>query len=294
MWELGRMTMDTGTVLADAPRAPAFIVTIYGDVVEPRGGMLWMGTLIDCCAAHGLSESLVRTAMSRLVAAGRLEGVRVGRKSYYRLSEAARDEFHAAAKLLFRPTPATKGWLICLSETSFDQELADGWVRFSPTVALAPDRPDVTRMDGVLMAARHLGGYGDLRALAWDKWGLEAVAAAYDRFQDRHGWLMSRLAGETPFPSKDALDLRLRLVHDYRLAALNDPRLPEDACPPDWPADRARQLFVRAYVGLSAPADRYVGEVFLSNDGALPTQSAGSERRLIQLNQEIAAWAENG
>ena len=56
---------------ANAPRAPAFLVTLYGDVVEPRGGTLWMGSLIECCAMHGLSESLVRTAVSRLVGAGR-------------------------------------------------------------------------------------------------------------------------------------------------------------------------------------------------------------------------------
>jgi len=36
-----------GTRLALAldgpPNAAAFIVTIYGDVVDPRGGVLWMG-----------------------------------------------------------------------------------------------------------------------------------------------------------------------------------------------------------------------------------------------------------
>ena len=50
---------------ATAPRAASFIVTIYGDVVEPRGGTLAMATLIDSCARHGISESLVRTAVSR-------------------------------------------------------------------------------------------------------------------------------------------------------------------------------------------------------------------------------------
>ena len=34
--------------LAEAPpRASAFIVTPYGVVVGPRGGRLWMGTLVD-------------------------------------------------------------------------------------------------------------------------------------------------------------------------------------------------------------------------------------------------------
>lgn len=53
-------------------RSAPFIVTIYGDVVVPRGGVLWTGTLIDICARVGINESLVRTAVSRLVAAGSL------------------------------------------------------------------------------------------------------------------------------------------------------------------------------------------------------------------------------
>ena len=37
-----------------------------------------MGTLIDICGAVGLSETLVRTAVSRLVAAGRLAEFQAG------------------------------------------------------------------------------------------------------------------------------------------------------------------------------------------------------------------------
>ena len=97
-------------------RAASFIVTLYGDVVEPRGGLLWMGTLVEVCALVGISETRVRTAVSRLVAAGRLEGTREGRRSYYRLTEAARREFAAAAALVFAPPPRPAGWLIAEGE----------------------------------------------------------------------------------------------------------------------------------------------------------------------------------
>ena len=65
----------------------------------PRGGVLWTGTLIELCGSAGINESLVRTAVSRLVAAERLAGERIGRRSYYRLAEAARAEFQQAADL---------------------------------------------------------------------------------------------------------------------------------------------------------------------------------------------------
>ena len=96
-------------------RAAGFIVTLYGDVVEPRGGLLWMGTLVEVCGLVGISETRVRTAVSRLVAAGRLEGMRAGRLSYYRLTEAARREFAEAAALVFDPPPRPARWLIAES-----------------------------------------------------------------------------------------------------------------------------------------------------------------------------------
>ncbi|SDI00237.1 PaaX family transcriptional regulator C-terminal domain-containing protein [Alloyangia pacifica] len=285
----GQFSADWEPALTEAPRAPAFIVTLYGDVVEPRGGMLWMGTLIECCAVHGLNESLVRTAVSRLVGAGRLEGVRIGRRSYYRLSDAARDEFRDAARLLFSPVPAPDDWLLCLSDGLREADLPGAWARLSPNVAIAPNREDVAPLDGILMRAKHLDGHGDLRSLSRERWALDDVATAYESFVKRHSGLLERIDGGAHLSAAESLALRLRLVHDYRHAALIDPRLPRAAWPQDWPAERARKLFVAAYVGLSDRADAYVGAEFVNNDGMLMARNEETDRRLFQLKREAAA-----
>ncbi|MFD2816395.1 hypothetical protein ACFSYD_21480 [Paracoccus aerius] len=94
--------------------AGSFIVTVYGDVVVPRGEVLWIGSLIEICSRIGISENLVRTAVSRLVSADRLQGTRVGRRSFYRLAPAARAEFAQAARMLYaRPQPSGD-WLVML------------------------------------------------------------------------------------------------------------------------------------------------------------------------------------
>jgi phenylacetic acid degradation operon negative regulatory protein len=100
--------------LADRLRlnAAAFIVTIYGDVVVPRGGVVWTGTLIELCAEVGISETLVRTAVSRLVAAEQLAGERIGRRSFYRLRTSAVQTFMQAADLLYGPDRPAQGWQI--------------------------------------------------------------------------------------------------------------------------------------------------------------------------------------
>lgn len=57
----GSITLEVGAIdeLAFiqqnfAVSAPAMIVTIYGDIVVPRGGVLRMGTLIEICATFGI------------------------------------------------------------------------------------------------------------------------------------------------------------------------------------------------------------------------------------------------
>ncbi|MBF9035686.1 ArsR family transcriptional regulator [Rhodobacterales bacterium HKCCE2091] len=268
--------------LAEPPRAPAFIVTIYGDVVEPRGGMLWMGTLIECCARHGLSETLVRTAVSRLVGAGRLEGVRIGRRSHYRLSDAAQAEFGEASRILFAPPPAPVDWLIHMG----DEPLSGDWVRVASGVALAPNRVDLRRPAGLVLRAEPEAGLG-LGALAAQRWPLAEVAAAYRAFLDAFAPVEAALADAAVGPDL-ALALRLRLVHDYRLAALADPRLPASALPPDWPAAPARRLFLGCYLSLSGPADRHVASQFRSPEGLLPGATDATRRRLALLETEVA------
>ncbi len=247
------------------PRATSFIVTIYGDVVEPRGNVLWMGTLIECCGRCGISESLVRTAVSRLVAAGRLEGERIGRRSYYRLSPAAQEEFREAGRVLFSPPELPREWVIVLGA----DEVSTGWAPLGPDAMIAPRRPGRPLPRGAVLRARHLPGIGDLTAFAARHWPMAEVAARYGAFLDRFAALEAD-AGEVVLEDADALTLRLRLVDEYRQAALADPRLPLEATPADWPAAAARDVFRRIYLMLSPGADRRIGSSFADSAGLLP------------------------
>ncbi|WP_210245252.1 PaaX family transcriptional regulator C-terminal domain-containing protein [Martelella alba] len=266
------------------PRATAFIVTLYGDVAVPRGGRLWMGTLIETCADHGISESLVRTAVSRLVESGRLEGERQGRKSYYRLAAAARQEFLHAAAILYDPAPAPDGFLVALGFG--DAPLSDDWVGIGADVALAPNRSDIERPQGAILAAEALAGGEALVAAARRYWPLDEVSERYTNFVDRFAPVAAALADGFRPAGPVALALRLRLVHLYRFAALLDPRLPANALPPDFCGGAARRLFVRLYLALSPAADGHVGAHFMDDAGAVPAETAATLRRLSLLKRE--------
>lgn len=111
------------SLLGERPiKAASFIVTVYGDVVEPRGGVAWIGNLIEVCGDVGISATLVRTAVSRLVAAGQLIGERSGKRSFYRLTPDAQIEFASAARQLFSPDKCDSWRFIYLSGEQIEDE----------------------------------------------------------------------------------------------------------------------------------------------------------------------------
>ncbi|MGH2343191.1 PaaX family transcriptional regulator C-terminal domain-containing protein [Segnochrobactraceae bacterium EtOH-i3] len=285
-----RPAIDT-LLRADPPRATRFIVTIYGDVVEPRGGLLWMGTLIEICAAHGISETLVRTAVSRLVAAGKLSGERAGRRSYYRLTPAARTEFTAAARVLFAPPPVADGWLIAPAAPhglAMDL-LAPGWAALGDGVLIGPDRADLPPAPGPILRASPFSGSEELPALAARLWDLAGLAEAYGGFLDRFAPVADELAGPGTLPGATSLAVRLLLVDRYRAVVLRDPRLPAAALPAGWPGQAARALFVRLYLRLARSADSHVGHAFHAANGLLPATSEATALRLDRLAAEAAS-----
>lgn len=262
-----------GFVAARPPRAAGFIVTLYGDVVVPRGGELGMAAIIEACALVGISETLVRTAVSRLVAAGQLLGDRQGRRSFYRLTPAAEAEFTAAAQLIYG-APSPCGWRLVIGP---DAALDGAGLRhLRPGVALGPARGALPEGAAVLEGVM-AGAPAALARLAAELWDLQGLARGLRAFGQRFAPLAGAAAA---LPGDRALALRLLLVHEWREVALADPRLPQSALPEDWPGPAARALFTRLYNDLTPAAERRVGARFEAAGGPLPASTAASRARL--------------
>jgi phenylacetic acid degradation operon negative regulatory protein len=264
-----------------AIKAPAMIVTIYGDIVVPRGGVLWMGTLVEVCARLGISETLVRTAVSRLVAAGQLVGERDGRRSYYRLAPGARAEFTAAARLLYGPRAEADGFLI-----HHAPDLADEFVRraglgrMGPDLYLRPNHADLVAVSGLTFRAEVLAEGGLLAGYAATLWNLQSFADDYTAMIDLFSPLTAALERGEKLAAADAVSARLLLVQAYRSVLLRDPRLPAEALPEDWPGVAARRLFARLYRMLSPIADPFISLHFEGRDGHLAAETAETRSRL--------------
>lgn len=85
------------------PRTKSLVMTLFGDVIRPHGGALWLGSLICLLAPFGINDRLVRTSVYRLAEEGWLSAQREGRRSMYTLRPQASERFQKAHQRIYSP-----------------------------------------------------------------------------------------------------------------------------------------------------------------------------------------------
>ena len=105
-------------------RTAPLIVTVLGDAIVPRGGEVWLGSMIRALQPFGLSERVVRTAVFRLVQQGMVGNEQVGRRSYYTLTRSGRRDFAQATRRIYRAehTPWEGRWCLLLLSALSSEE----------------------------------------------------------------------------------------------------------------------------------------------------------------------------
>ena len=87
-------------------RVWSLVITIFGDLVQHRGGVVSTARLGALMARVGIEPGTLRTALSRLGRDGWVESERVGRTSLYRLSAEGLARFAPATDLIYAPPHA--------------------------------------------------------------------------------------------------------------------------------------------------------------------------------------------
>src|SRR5690606_37015220 len=185
-------------------RAGSLIVTVFGDAIAPRGGTVWIGSLIRVMSDFGISERLVRTSVFRLARDGWLDVEQRGRQSYDRLTEEGARRFAQATHRIYgEPRQSWDGnWILvltaCLPPEKRElvrRELS--WLGFAGigNDVLAHPSPDPAELDAqlkqidagelVVMNGRGAGPAaqnGAMRALVRKSWNLEDLEQRYKGF----------------------------------------------------------------------------------------------------------------
>jgi phenylacetic acid degradation operon negative regulatory protein len=265
-------------------RTGSLIITFYGDAILPRGGSVWLGSLLQFLELLGTDGGVVRTAVSRLTADGWLQREKVGRKSYYSLASSGRERFDAAVEHVYNPRPseAAERFELLLFGNTTDREasrsalMEAGFGNPLPGVWVAP--PDAAIPSVVTGAIRlHVSSDVEMgRRLVEASWSLDRIADGYRAFMKVFGPLAERIDEHEISPA-DAMLSRVLLIHHYRRVVLRDPLLPAASLPAGWPAVEARRICANLYRALLPASERWLEKHGKNQRGMLP--SPGAELR---------------
>lgn len=271
-------------------RTGSLITTVFGDAIAPRGGSVWLGSLIEVMSNFGVSERLVRTSVFRLVQEGWLQSTQVGRRSYYSLSDEGRDRFERAThKIYGEPMTDWDGqWcMVMLADLAAERrevvrkEL--GWLGFGALAAgvLAHPAPEMSEVDAlmqrldvadelIIMSGLTIRNGNGMRRRAQSSWNLADIDERYESFVKRFRPLMAAYSKNSEVEPQAAFVVRTLLIQEYRKVLLRDPQLPAELLPAHWHGNAAYQLCRNLYQAVYKQADRYLTATMETADGPLP------------------------
>ena len=268
-------------VRAEPSRTWSIIITFFGDAVVPRGGDVWLGTLLAFFKGMEISETVVRSAVSRLAAEDWLVRTKRGRNSFYHLAERGQDTFAQATRRIYYPhrqrwngafealmveNGAREAMAETLKQAGFGMPMPGLFIALDEQAMPAP-APGMVRLN--------LGGSTEnLRNLAAKAWNLTALAGFYQQFAEVFTPLRQVLAQGVGLSLLEAILARVLLIHAYRRIALRDPMLPVEILPVDWPGETAQALCAEIYEKLLVPSEAWLNANMLAGEAcSLPENS---------------------
>jgi phenylacetic acid degradation operon negative regulatory protein len=252
-------------------RPQSLMFSFLGIYVLERDLAVYSGSIIDVFARVGVSEEAVRSTLTRMAKRDLLVRWRQGRKVYFGLTPRAADVLADGRRRIWETGAVNRDWdgtwtLVgfSLPDTRRDErhDLRSQlvWAGFGPLQSglwIAPGRKDVVTIVDDLGLAGHVNVLiaqaakpteaADLVAKAFDT---ATIDARYRAFLDR--WEARRPMPELP----DDLARQLVLHTDWLQLVRQDPHLPAEHLPRDWPAIRAERLFHRLAERYEASASR--------------------------------------
>lgn len=267
-------------------KAGSLIISVFGDAVVPRGGLIWLGSLIELLEPLQLSDRLIRTSIFRLVKEEWMQSKAIGRRADYMLTPAGQRRFEESARHIYASNAPIwdRRWRLVLTVGELDVKQrkrlrrALFWQGFGAIGSDCFVHPsadlttafDALMTDGMSDILKHLmpmlaaDSGSDLSAnavnMAQCAWNLEHLGASYANFVARYRPILDKLRrdAKNEIDGESAFLMRTLLIHDYRRLLLRDPELPDILLPSNWPGQQARLLCKELYRRLLTPSERHI------------------------------------
>ena len=284
---------DDSTDLAAGLSSRELLVVIIGDYWHGCTSPIPSAALVAMLAEFDISAANARAALSRLSRRGTLAVRREGRRTFYSVTEETAEWARERGRMLMRFGLDWPSWDGRWTVVAFS--LPDDANRSGPALRAALRRLGLAQLyDGLWVTPHDLrAGLGELLAEqgvvastvlradvaslpaksrdpieAWDLTGLQE---RYVRFIHQLERLATRVDGGRIEPA-ESLVVRTAVTLGWRKFVYDDPRLPLELLPPDWPMLAAREAFQDVYDRLGPLAEARAREVVAPFDLPDPSQ----------------------
>jgi len=280
-------------ICEDVLSGTSLIMSIFGDCIFQRGGVISLASLIQLMEVFGFNERSVRTAVFRLSQNDWLSSEKIGRTSYYRITDVSRERFATAHEKIYglHQGEWDHRWdLVLLSsvelgnKTLLKKELE--WLGFAniSTNLMAYPSCDQQQLQNLLFNLKMTEQVVVFRAEAlplWQEshptlkrmvevnWPIEQLHQRYDKFINDFRNILSLIEGDD-FDALQAFQIRILLIHQYRRILLKDPNLPLELLPSDWLALTARNLTNNVYQTIVSASEAFFLNIARTAEGTMP------------------------
>jgi len=263
-----------------AVRPQTLMLTLLGGYLLGREAAVSAASVIEIFGRAGVGEHAARSTLTRMVNRGLLLRQRHGRAMYFGLTERSERILTDGETRLWKVGAVNRDWdgrwtLLGFSlPESWQKQRHElrsqlTWAGFGPLfngLWVAPGRAAVEEIVGSLGLESHVKAFHaatlpgtDVDQMIRETWDLEAIAAPYHAFVER--WRRVEADLEAGTGGRDPLAVKLLLDADWLQVIRDDPRLPLEHLPADWPAAEAEALFLRVDRRVDKEAARIAEEL---------------------------------
>ena len=234
-------------------RVWSIVVTIFGDLVQPRGIPISTQELLQLTEAIGVEGNALRTAMSRLAKEGWVTRHKQGRTSAYSLSKSGANTFLAASERIYNPSffSASDQWHLAIYKESIDPATIDHSNSFFVNKTTVLSQDPATRQDCLKLKT-------SIEAIPdWVKEQLIPQALS-ENYQTLHDLLRSiELAQASSLSPLEAIALRFITIHFWRRLVLRHPLLPTTLSHTDWLGSKTHTRVKALYAQIITPSEKW-------------------------------------
>lgn len=268
-----RQIRDDRVALPEVDLRPqSVLLTFFGDYVIGDSDVVAASSVIALLEAAHVGAYATRATLNRMVKRGLLCRATSGRNAYFGLTEYGRRAVLDGKARVHRDDVINRSWdgtwtLVSFSMPEDAQRARHelrarlSWAGFGMVQAglwAAPRDVDIAALLSDLDTRHFVKAFRgapieptDAAAIVTEAFDLASQAARYGSFAERWTAMAQRVG-----TIADPLTARVVLTTDWLQVIRDDPRLPVSFLPPEWPAARAHELFVRLDAALRRPAMR--------------------------------------